>query len=173
MANYQQKLADALRSNDPGAWGQIRNMAANAISSGNNPLESQYGPVDAGLIAAGRSMSNAVDQTKAGYYTAQRNMSDALNNPAAVNSYQASLDELNSNRANETQSYNPLTVAYPYTTAIGESLPAIAGGVGALKSVSAQNVTRRGLQEMQRAVPDEMPHAETIRSILERLINHW
>jgi hypothetical protein len=101
--------------------------------------EDEYGPLDAALIGSGAAAQRAVDQARRIYYFMGANMADKWQGPGAGDPYRAQGAEIASQAANEARIYDVLRQARPYSTGLGEALPAFALGRGQGLGASLNN----------------------------------
>lgn len=121
---------------------------------GDNPLQREYGPLDALMIGAGYATSGLFDNSVMAYYAARRNLADALGDPRARSIWQGAVDTRRNELAEHERLYAPLTRAYPYFTAAGEALPAIGAAIptgGVSLAPAGISIADRYAQEAARA----------------------
>lgn len=146
-------LARALR-----AQGRPREgMEAAILGPRSHPYEDEYSPLQAMTIAGGAGMDNLLNQGKRIYYTGQKMLADRYGYSDTATAAQSNLDALAQQKAEANRLYRPMQDAYPYMSGIGESLPAVIGGPGALAPTLGFNLGKRYIGGLADQIQEQMP----------------
>ena len=120
-----------------------------------HPLEKEYNPLQAGLIAAGAATDSGINQAKRAFQQGTAALAGMSSNPVmqAAGARMHTLSEQTKQQMHENAAlYKPLREAYPYMTAVGEAVPAaVPGGLPVFGTQAAFNLGRAYLDEVARA----------------------
>jgi len=123
-----------------------------------HPLEREYNPMQAALIAAGAATDSGLNQVKRAFRRGAAALTGMSSNPA-MQKEAARMRTLADETTQEIQQagalYQPLKEAFPYSTAIGEALPAAPAGLQAVGTQAGFNIGREYIDEIARAAESD------------------
>ena len=89
-----------------------------------------YNPLQALAVGAGAATQSGLDQAKHAYLLARLGLANRWQGPEAADAIRGTIGELLQRRTEDARLYQPLREARPYSTAIGEAIPAFTAGRG-------------------------------------------
>lgn len=107
-----------------------------------------YGPLEAGLIGAGAAAQSGIDQAHQAYLLARLGLANRWQGEEAANAIRVRIGDLLRERGDNGKLYQPLREARPYSTGIGEAIPAYTLGRAAGSSALRWNVGTAALEDL-------------------------
>lgn len=126
-------------------------------------LEAQYGPMDALMIAAGKSTDDNLKQLSMAYHTTRQNVANAMGDKQTAQLHQQRVDEIQQGLDDSDADYRPLAGAYPTATAIGEAFGhSNVGKIGRMLATNPVDTLSGLLSSVAKQVGGNSPQSQSM-----------